>query len=304
MKHEYIRNQKHQFPEHIQRALDDMRASRMDALAQWHRVAIESRPTAEERQQLKALLGESFRVDESAARRLETSYRDRVGTIEWKDFTAPFTPVDNAPDPRMADFWWAQTFPFNSSGVITPAFQTDGLHFFGQVPYNSDPLFPFSVGAWARFELQPERRPPSASGRYNSSPHVELFGNITGWTNLKHCPWLCDDKWCKCFLFLRQSAIQFVDDIGTWRLCGETTSHRTLINEEGNGRTVVAPLPGFLPMPFLQFGLLRPDRSVLIDLEVRFDVQLEGDSFISFSPENNPAGSVLLRYFQWPCVAA
>ncbi len=303
MKYEYLKNQKHQFPEHIQSALDDMRAGRMDALARRHQVAIGSRPTAEERQHLNALLGEAFRVDEAAARRLETRYRDRVGPIKWKDFNAPLTPVDNAPAPRMADFWWAQTQPFGGGG-ITPEFQTDGLHFFGEVSYNSDPLFPFSAGAWATFELQPERRPPSASGRYNSSPHVELFGNITGWTNLQHCPWACDDKWCKCFLFLRQSAIQFVDDIGTWRLCGEATSHRTLINEEGEGRTVVAPLPGFLPMPPLQFGLLRPDRSVLIDLEVRFDVQLEGSSFISFSPGNNPAGSVLLRYFQWPCVAA
>jgi hypothetical protein len=299
-----IQNPKHQFPEYMQRAFDGMRASRMDALARRHQVAIDSRPTAEERNQLKALLGESSRVDESAAKRLVTSYRNRVGLIEWKDFAPPLSPIDNAPEARAADFWWARTQLFGGAGGIAPQFQTDGVHFFGRLGYDSDPLFGFSVGAFATFELQPERRPLSPSGRFNSSPHVELFGNITGWTNIQDCPWACDDKWCKCFLFLRQSAIQFVDDVGTWRLCGETTSLRTLIDEEGNGNTVVAPMPGFLPMPFLQFGLLRPDRSVLIDLEVRFDVQLEGSSFIGFSPEDNPAGSVLLRYAQWPCFAA
>lgn len=306
MKHDYIQNPKHQFPEHIQRALNDMQASRMDALAAWHQAAIESRPTAEERQQIRTLIGESSQVELSAAKKLLKSYYDRVSDNEWKDFIPPLAPVDNAPDvaASSADFWWAQTAAFGGAGVIANEFMTDGLHLFGRVSYNRDSLFSFSVGAWARFELQPERRPHSASGRYNSSPHVELFGNIGGWTNLKHCPWACDDKWCKCFLFQRQSVFQFVDDIGTHRLCGENTRHRTLIYEEGNGVGVNAPLPGFLHMPSLQFGLLRPDRSIFVDLEVRFDIQLEGDSFIGFSPQNSPAGSVLLRTFQWPCVAA
>jgi hypothetical protein len=305
MKQDSIHNEKHQFPEYVQRALDDMRLKRLDALASRHQAAILSRPTAEDRKQLQTLISneKTLQVDESAVKRLKKSYQDRIRSIEWTDFTPPFIPIDTAPVANMADFWWAKTQAFGGGG-ITPEFLTDGLHFFGQVSYDSDPLFPFSTGAWATFELQPERRPPSASGRYNSAPYVELFGNINGWTNLKDCPWACDDKWCKCFLYLRQSAIQFVDDIGTWRLCGENTSWRTLIDEEGNGTGVNAPLPGFLPMPPLQFGLLRPDRSVLIDLEVRFDIQLEGDSFISFSPANNPAGSVLLRYFQWPCIAA
>jgi hypothetical protein len=298
---EYIQNPKHSFSTPIERALTDMRARRMDALARRNQLAIVARPTAEEREQFHALHG----VDSAPARDLLTRFRDRVLPIEGIGFSAPLTPMDNAPVEPLdsADFWWAATHFFGGGG-IAPANETDGLHFFGRVSYNTAQLFPFNAGAWATFELQPERRPPSASGRYNSSPNVNLFGNLVGWTNLQNCPFACDDKWCKCWLFLRQTAIQFVDDIGTWRVCGENTSHQTLIDEEGNGRTVTVPLPGFLPMPFLQFGLLRPDRSVLVDLEVRFDVQLDGDSFIGFSPGDNPAGSVLLQYSQWPCFGA
>jgi hypothetical protein len=161
-----IQNPKHQFPEYMQRALDGMRASRMDALPRRHQVAIDSRPTAEERNQLKALLGESSRVDESVAKRLVTSFRNRVGLIEWKDFAPPLSPVDNAPEARAADFWWARTQLFGGAGGIAPQFQTDGVHFFGRLGYDSDPLFGISVGAFATFELQPERRPlrhPAAS---------------------------------------------------------------------------------------------------------------------------------------------
>ena len=38
-------------------------------------------------------------------------------------------------------------------------------------------------------------------------------------------------------------------------------------------------------MPDIQFGLADHNLPVLVDLEVRFDIQLEGDSFIGFSPE-------------------
>ena len=301
MKHELINNPKHSFSEPIQSAFTEMRVRRMDALARQHRLAIEARPTTEERQQFHALHG----VDSTPARNLLASFRDRVLPIEGTDFSAPLTPIDSAPIEPLgsADFWWART-QFIAGGGLSTVPETDGVHIFGRVSYNTDHLLAFSAGAWATFELQPERRPPSASGRYNSSPNVNLFGNLVGWTNIHNCPLACDDKWCKCWLYLRQSAIQFVDDVGTWRLCGENTSHTTLLNEEGNGNSVTVPLPGFLPMPFLQFGLLRPDRSVLVDLEVRFDVQLDGDSFIGFSPGNNPAGSVLLQYSQWPCFAA
>jgi hypothetical protein len=35
------------------------------------------------------------------------------------------------------------------------------------------------------------------------------------------------------------------------------------------------------------------------DIDVRFDIQLEGSSFIGFSPEPNPMNSVVVRTPQW-----
>jgi hypothetical protein len=73
---------KHRFSESVECALNEVRARRMDALARRHRVAIEFRPTAEERQQRHALLNTVFRVNHAAARSLATRYRDRVRPIE------------------------------------------------------------------------------------------------------------------------------------------------------------------------------------------------------------------------------
>lgn len=297
-------NPDHLLSEPVQQALDDLRAKRLEALASQQQMAAEVRPNEAERQEHRKILMDTFRFDPDTVRDVESRRSDRIRkSLVWTDVVPELAPMDFTLAAGSADFWWAQTNWFFGGGLGVQD-QTDGLHFFGRVGYNADPLISFSTGAWATFELQPERRPHSPSGRWNSAPYVELFGNIVGWTNIYHWLWAADDKWCKCRLFLRQSAIQFVDDAGTWRLCGENTSLRTLIDEENNGRSVTAPLPGYLPMPFLQFGLLRPDRSVFIDLEVRFDIQLEGDSFIGFSPGQDPANSVLLRYFQWPCLPA
>jgi hypothetical protein len=52
-------------------------------------------------------------------------------------------------------------------------------------------------------------------------------------------------------------------------------------------------------MPPIEFGLVNPNLSIWVQLEFRFDIQLEGSSAIRFSPEPNPMGSVVLRHPQW-----
>lgn len=201
------------------------------------------------------------------------------------------------PPPPDGWFWWAQTQPFRNHHGLHAQFESDGLHFFGSLSYNGDPLVHHHIGATATFELAPNRRPHSANGRWRSRPHVELFGRINGWTGVHHWMWAADDKWCKCRLFLRQTALQFVGP--TLFILGTNTELRTLIDEENKGRGTHADMPGFQPMPFLEFGVVSPTAPVIVDLEVRFDIELEGDSFIGFSPQPNPFQSVLLRTFQW-----
>jgi hypothetical protein len=56
----------------------------------------------------------------------------------------------------------------------------------------------------------------------------------------------------------------------------EKNDHKTLIDEENNARSVNPGLPGFQPIPDIQFSLADPNLPVLVDLEI----QLEGDSLI------------------------
>jgi hypothetical protein len=217
-------------------------------------------------------------------------------------------PAPNPPPPAAdGEFWWAST-DWHVDRGIQAVFLTDGLHFFGFAAYDDDPLISFSSGAVAHFELQARRRPASASGRWASLPAIDLTGKIEGFTGYWHWLWAADDKWAKCWLHLRQTAYQLVPhdfgapgarNIEVPMVLAERVERRTLIDEENNGNFVNALLPGFTPMPAVEFGLVRPDLSVWVDLEVRFDMQLEGWSHLAFSPEPNPMGSVVLRHPQW-----
>ena len=196
--------------------------------------------------------------------------------------------------------WWARTQWFPGGGIGIESL-SDGLHYFGQRTYDGDNLIGFSVASFATFELPRERRTPAA--RYRSLPYTEAFGEVTGWANLQVCPWACDDKWCKCRLVLRQSAIQFVPGQG-FKLCGENITQTQIIDRDGEGTGETFGLPGFQPMPPLEFALLAPNETLIIDVEVRFDCQLEGSSMITFSPNSTPAGSVVVRYPQWSVTPA
>ncbi len=237
-------------------------------------------------------------VDKARAIRVTPAYYD-IG------------PQDVDPNPaapaRDGVFWWAST-DWHTERGINALFLTDGLHFFNGISYDDDPTSYASVGAVAHFELQAARRPPSNSGRYASSPIVQLFGKIEGFTGYWHWLWAADDKWCKCWLHLKQTAIQMVPhDFGIPRLhaveqpvvLASREQVITLLEEENESRFKDAFLAGFTPMPPIEFGLLDPNLSVWVQLEIRFDIQLEGWSQIYFSPENNSMGSVVLQHPQW-----
>lgn len=239
---------------------------------------------------ISEMIRRPYRPDiDDKARLQRAQYLSHILDFPW----VGNTPV---PPPPSGEFWWAHTeSSFNDDGLNAQT-ESDGLHFFGNINYGGDSLIHRNIGATATFVLDPARRPASPSGRWRSQPWVELFGRIDGWTGVYHWLWAADDKWCKCKLFLRQTALQFVPDLV---ILATNTELRTLIDEENQGRNTHADLPGFLPMPIIEFGVADPNQSVIVDLEVRFDIELEGDSFIGFSPQPNPFQSVLLRHFQW-----
>jgi hypothetical protein len=270
-----------------------------------------ARPTADERRKRAALIASALGVEPGVTKKLrdlDTVYRHRVdmrhmhprdariltngsyfgGATQW-DIGGP--PLDH-------HFWWASTQWFASGGLQTEDLP-DGLHFFGNRSYDGDDTLDFSIGAIALFELQADRRPASPTGRMNSEPSVELFGTIEGWTGVYNWPLAADDKWCKCYLSMRQTAWQFY--LGQFADLGERIEERTILNEANESRSTSAALPGVVKMPAIQIaGAL--NLSVFVQLEVRFDIKLEGDSYIGFSPNipvPNSAGSVLLRFQQW-----
>ncbi|MFE7580074.1 hypothetical protein ACFU5Y_00735 [Streptomyces gardneri] len=194
------------------------------------------------------------------------------------------------------EFWWAET-SWNVDRGIRADYLSDGLHFFDTAYYNGDPLIAFNVGATAAFELHANRRPPSGNGRYTSAPSVNLWGTVRGYTGFYHWWLAADDKWAKCWLHLRQTAFQLTGSGPV--ILAERTEPRTLIHEENQSRIAHADLSGFTPMPSIEFALADPNASIWVHLDVRFHMQLEGTSWLSFSPAPNPMGSVLLQHPQW-----
>lgn len=194
------------------------------------------------------------------------------------------------------EFWWGETSWWWPGGGIEAADQSDGLHFFGIRNYNADPLWSGSAGMVARFGLDPARRPHSPSGRYASLPFFDMFGTVRGWANLKHCPWTCDDKWSKCWLHTRQTVWQPLP--GGPVTVGQNERHDQLIFLEGTGYGAERSFFG-LTVPPVNFGLANPGADIIVDIEVRFDMQLEGSSYLAFSPQQNPAQSVVVGARQW-----
>jgi hypothetical protein len=177
---------------------------------------------------------------------------------------------------------------------------TDGTHFFGERHWGGDDLIRFSLGSTSHFVLPPEAIPaPPPGGRYRSAPPAGNRGVIYGETGYYLPPFAADDKWCHCFRVVRHSLWQLVN--GQWKPLGERSESTTLIHLENivSVGTRVVPLSGFIPMPVIDFGLATRTEPVWAPVEIRFDIDLEGDARIKFSPENNPADSVVVRTFGW-----
>ncbi|MGC1853331.1 MAG: hypothetical protein WA687_12915 [Solirubrobacterales bacterium] len=284
-------------PKEVSDAFAALREESRAATERRLELAKAARPTKKERR----AMGELFAGEGQKAgmREIGSKYADRVQEtdIEVPESVFALPQMDSQPAVRAdTSFWWAET---NASvpSFYRADFLDDGLHFNGKFTYDANPLFGFSFGATASFGIDFERLPPSPAGRWRSSPHVELFGGLRGWTG----PYdLFDgDSWCKVWMVLRQTVFQWAFGPTGPVLVkrGEAFKSKQLINEENGHHDVFIPLTGFEWMPWVWFGDIFP-QTVWSHLEVRFDVQLEGNSFLWLDP------NVLLRHSQWPVFAA
>jgi hypothetical protein len=200
------------------------------------------------------------------------------------------------PPPDDPNFWWHSTDDFNlGASEFTPRWvDGEGLHFTGMITHHSGDFRWGSFGAVAVFELQPNRIPPSAWA-WRSSPYVELFGAVSGYTGEDDI--FTGDLWAKCSMHLKQALLQ--PTLGGMLIRAEAMGSWTLFEEDSMSRKVTFHMPGIWQMPevTLTKANLSTTDSLFAHLEVRFDFHVEGHgSSVWLDPR------VLIRTWQWPLI--
>ncbi|MFD5750412.1 hypothetical protein [Streptomyces sp. NPDC127033] len=308
-----IVNPKHTLPEEVIKELDFSHQEELDTLHHQMELAKAAQPDEEAQTHSADLLRSVARasgvdLDEYRARASEYGARQVRKLEEAAEGHARIDrhlrPLDLEPAvPRAADpdFWFANA-QASSTQPYTGRFLADGLHFTGKLTYNGGSLSFRNFGARFRYELQSNRIPATSTGRWRSDPHMELFGGLLGWVGPADL--FSGDRWSKCWMIRRQTLFQFVfapPGVDNRHILGERVEAQNLIFLESGGlggsRMRAVNLPGFQPMPSLTISSPFPGQSIWAEVEVRFDIQVEGKSLLWIDP-----GDCLLRAFQWPLV--
>jgi hypothetical protein len=214
----------------------------------------------------------------------------------------PGGPFSN-PDPDSVQVWWANTTWWYPAGESTMWMDGTGVHVAAHFESDDGDLHSYSIRVLAHFEISAERMP--AKGRaYLSNPAFEVSGHAFGFTAQSG---LYDfgDSWSKCWLNIRQTVFMFTDPgpptPGVLQLLvgqplGTATDSRAVVFTE-DGSAVHANFPGLMGLP-LSFFLPETARSLLFEMEWRFDVQIE-DGLLYLG--HRPDGPVCtIQHPQWP----
>ncbi len=174
-------------------------------LAHRQKLAKLSRPTNEERRELSEIYQSIAQIDDEQTRTLRDISKRRADRVReeviekaaWVEKDLLSQPVLDQPGglpegplvPHAVDhtFWWANS-RLKTSSRFHGRFEPDGAHVFGYAYETDGDLMTESFQLEASFELQPDRIPESQSGRWLSTPHVELFGGF-GWGHPWRCRW-------------------------------------------------------------------------------------------------------------------
>ena len=279
-----------------------------EELAHRQKLAELSRPTKEERRELSDIYQSIAQIDVEQSRKLQDIDNRRVDRVReevkergaWLQknlFNQPPGVLGNPEGPSIPPavdhtFWWAHT-EINSSSSFDENFQNDGAHFFGGAFEHDGDLMQQSFTFEALFELQPERIPESPSGRWLSTPHVELFGAFV-WNTLRG-PLDIPDTWAKVWMKRKQQIFQpgFGMDGPTTIVRGEAEEVQTLLFEEDSSRHGRVAMPGFQFMPpVLVTNVSRPE-ILSARLRIEFDIQVELGS-VDMDPH------IIIHTLQWP----
>jgi hypothetical protein len=209
------------------------------------------------------------------------------------------TPHYSSPAVERGELWWAQTgwWQDHLPPGLSQAWH-DGARavmFDGDLFYNNDNLLMGSIGARAIFGLGTDRMPPK--GRYISAPWGNVEGSVIGRTGKT----FSGDNWAKCWEHLDQTVRN-----GSGEVLGNEHRVQRLIFLEADGKEQIGEIPqkfGDFPFPPVSFDL-DPKQPLTVTVEVRFDVQLEGESMFAFWPMNggflnSNAHMLVLGNYQW-----
>ena len=301
-----IVNPKHPIPKEVTEGLLRQEEGETAAAAQRFEIAKLGRPTAEERklrmglyESVSKLAGidvDQYRAESSGIAKRQFDGFNRDDLIQL-DRYAGFIPMEFEPTEPSDHSFWAADWSWFNVGPFTAEGQADGIHFRGKKTYDGGDLIFLNFGIKSRYELQANRIPRPERPPWRSSPHVELFGELVAWTGPGGL--FEGDRWSKCWMITRQTLYQFVfgPSGSVARTIGEATNVQTIFFEENKGRAVNHILPGFRFMPQVTLNSFSPGLSIWAELEIRLEIQLEGNSFFWIHPFD-----LLIRGFQWPLV--
>ena len=298
----------HPVPDEVARGIQEYRDARNRLEDEAFEMARAARPSADERRFYADLrdrtltaIGADPAYVRDETNRFAGEYNQRLATARTM-LSSPYAyPVGDVglhtTMPILTDptFWYAHGQWFANSPYSVSA-ESDGLVCSGMYNHNSGDLIKLSFGWTLAYELQAERVPPSASGRWRSAPHVEIFGRLNG-SSQDSFGW--GDDWCKCWMVRRQTAFQFVfapPGADNRRIIGERVDAQQIFLSEDAPFYQDWMAPGFQPMPELILTHPFPAQSIWVDLELRFDIQLEGQAQLWIWPHQR----FVTRASQWP----
>ncbi|GAB3829627.1 hypothetical protein ACFPIJ_32140 [Dactylosporangium cerinum] len=170
--------------------------------------------------------------------------------------------------------------------------QSDGLQFRGQLDWDHGDLWFGSTGVTAVFGLGSDRLP--RPGWHRSAPRVNLWGQVWGSTGASG-PFGFGDNWSKCWLHANQKI-----SVADGPMINQAHWWDTLLSFESAFESGERALPGTFSLPEIAFEVV-PGRPLVVELELRFDIQLQGSSAFRFGDSGGWTGAVF-QTPQWSCV--
>ena len=324
-----VANPYHPVPDELADALQTVHKEELGALARQDDEHTKLSPTVEERREIAEVydsVGQELGVNVPAHRkrleevrsrqadRMRDLIRHRVSdhVPHPEHYQRRGGAFDPAPLPLLTsrEFWWASAQFFGPNEfTLTPT--NFGLNCTGGFnTYIEDGQVEIGrrltrFGVTSLFELQAFRIPSDPNRptqHYRSSPHIELKGGMDGRAPEQDTIFgvaLEPPLWCRCFAHRKQTLFQWgFGPSGSGRIIlGEKEDEpQLIIFEQNSGRTVFRSMPGFQSMPSLEFSDPNPAESIWAELEVRFEIDVQGaGSIIALNPR-----VLISAGFQWP----